>query len=98
MSDLALILVVAATTYLSRAGAVVFVPAARGRLLDFVLRIPAPLFASLAVFALVGEEVAVPDPAVLGAAAAALLMSPKRSLGLILAAGIAGFVIVELIT
>ena len=97
MSDLALVVVVAAITYLSRAGAVVLVPAARGRLLDFVRRIPVPLFAGLAVFALVGDEVVVPEPAVLAAAVAALMVSPRRSLGLTLAAGIVGFVVVELI-
>ncbi len=97
MSDIALIVLVAVITYMSRAGAVVFVPAARGRLLELVSRIPAPLFASLAVFALIGEEIAVPEPAVMAAAGAALLVTPKRSLGLTLAAGIAGFLIVELI-
>lgn len=97
MSDIALIVLVAVITYMSRAGAVVLVPAARGRLLEFVSRIPAPLFAGLAVFALIGEEIEVPEPAVMAAAGAALLVTPRRSLGLALAAGIVGFLIVELI-
>ncbi len=95
MSDLILILVVAAMTYLSRAAAVVFLPAAKGDVLAFVTRIPAPLFAALAVFALVGDGESLPEPSMLVAVAAALLVSPKRSLGLTLAAGIVGYSIVE---
>lgn len=95
MSDLILILMVAAITYLSRAAAVVFLPAAKGDVLAFVTRIPAPLFAALAVFALVGDGESLPEPSMLVAVAAALLVSPKRSLGLTLAAGIVGYSIVE---
>jgi branched-subunit amino acid transport protein len=98
VGDLLLILVIAGITYGSRAAAVVFLPAARGPLLEFVARIPAPLFAGLAVFALVGEDLILPDPPVLAAVVAALLVSPKKSLGLTLAAGIAGFLVVELLT
>lgn len=97
MSDLLLIVIVALITYLSRAAAVVLLPDARGYLLGLVSRIPAPLFASLAVFALVGDEVAMPGLATGAAAVAALIVSPKRSLGLTLVAGIIGFVAVELI-
>lgn len=97
MSDLTLILTVAGLTYLSRAAAVVLLPAARGSLLGIVGRIPAPLFAGLAVFAFVGDEVAMPQSSTIAAVVAALLVIPKRSLGLTLAAGIAGFVAVELI-
>lgn len=94
MSDLWLILVVAIVTYLSRAAAVVLLPAAQGVLLQYVSRLPAPLFAGLAVFTFLGERVAVPEPATLAAALAALLVTPKRSLGLTLAAGIAGYLVV----
>ena len=97
MTDQLLILVVAAITYLSRAAAVVLLPPAEGPLLIFVRRIPGPLFAGLAVFALVGDEVGIPDPATIAAVVAALLATPKRSLGLTLAAGIVGFLIVELL-
>lgn len=97
MTDQILVLVVAAMTYLSRAAAVVLLPPAEGPLLVFVRRVPGPLFASLAVFALVGDDVRVPDPATIAAVVGALLASPKRSLGLTLAAGIAGFLIVELL-
>jgi branched-subunit amino acid transport protein len=97
MTDLALILVVAAITYMSRAAAVVLLPPARGRMLGFVSRIPAPLFAGLAVFALMGEEVVMPDPATMAAVIAALAVSPKKSLGLTLAAGLAAYLLVDVI-
>lgn len=98
MSDLILILLIAGITYLSRAGAVVLLPAARGRLLEFVGRVPAPLFAGLAAFAFVGDDLSVPDGSTIAAVVAALLVSPKRSLGLTLVAGIAGFLSIELLT
>lgn len=97
MGDIALILVIAAITYLSRAAAVVLMPVARGRVLEFVGRIPAPLFAGLAVFALFGVDISMPDASTAAAVAAALAASPKRSLGLTLAAGIAGFLLVEML-
>jgi len=97
VSDLALIVAVATITYLSRAAALVLLPTAKGELLAFVTRIPAPLFASLAVFALMGDDGGLPEPAAMAAAVAALLVSPKRSLGLTLAAGVVGYVVVELI-
>lgn len=95
MNDLVLIVLVAVMTYLSRAAAVVFLPAARGATLAFLSRIPAPLFAGLAAFALVGDGQDLPEPSMIVAAAAALLVSPKRSLGLTLAAGIIGYLVVE---
>jgi branched-subunit amino acid transport protein len=95
MGDAALIAVAAVITYLSRAAAVVLLPVARGALLGFVHRVPAPLFAGLAIFALVGDELTVPDPSTIGAVVGALVASPRRSLGLTLAAGITGFLVVE---
>ena len=96
MSDLALLITVAALTYLSRAASVALLPGARGRVLALVSRVPAPLFAGLAVFALVGDDVALPDASTMAAVVAAVLVSPKRSLGLTLAAGIVGYLVVEL--
>lgn len=97
MSDLLLIVTVAVITYLSRAGAVVLLPGARGYVLGLVARIPAPLFAGLAVFAFVGDGVGLPAPPTIAAAVAALLVVPRRSLGVTLLAGIAGFAFVELL-
>ncbi len=95
MSDWTLVLAVAGLTYLTRAAAVALLPAASGRFLEFIDRLPAPLFAGLAVFALVGGDVAIPEAPAVAAAVGAVMVTPKRSLGLTLAAGIAAFAIVE---
>jgi len=92
-----LLVLTAVLTYLSRAAAVALLPAARGPLLEFVGRLPAPLFAGLAMFALVGQDVAIPDPAPLAAVVGALAATPRRSLGVTLAAGLAAYLIVELV-
>lgn len=97
MSDWLLICLVAGLTYLSRAAALVLLPPAEGRILEFVNRLPAPLFAGLAMFSLVGDATAIPDYSTLAAAAGALIATPRRSLGLTLAAGLTAFAIVELI-
>ncbi|HSM44334.1 MAG TPA: hypothetical protein VK969_04885 [Acidimicrobiia bacterium] len=97
MGDLALIGVVAIVTYVSRATAVALLPAASGAFFGFVRRIPAPLFAGLAMFALAGAEPTMPDVSTLAAVAGALVASPRRSLGLTLAAGIVGFLAAELL-
>ena len=97
MSDWALITLVAGLTYLSRAAAIVLFPPAEGRLLEFVNRLPAPLFAGLAVFSLVGEATILPEYSTMAAAVGALIVTPRRSLGLTLTAGLAAFAIVELI-
>lgn len=98
MSDWVLVLLVAAITYLSRAAAVALLPAASGPLLEFINRLPAPLFAGLAMFALVGEGSAMPEPATLAAAGGALLAAPRRSLSLTLAVGLAAYGLVTWLT
>ena len=94
MSDLTLVLAAAALTYASRAAAVAVLPIASGRVLDFIERLPAPLFAGLAVFALVGSPPELPDWPGIAAAIGALLAAPKRSLGLTLAVGLAAYAVV----
>lgn len=97
MSDWLLIALAAGLTFLSRATAVVLLPPAEGRILEFVNRLPAPLFAGLAMLSLVGEATALPEYSTIAAAIGALIATPRRSLGLTLAAGLAAFAIVELI-
>jgi branched-subunit amino acid transport protein len=97
MSDWVLIVLVAGLTYLSRAAAVALLPPAEGRILEFVDRLPAPLFAGLAMFSLVGDATTVPDYPTMAAVFGALIAAPRRSLGLTLAAGLIAFAIVELI-
>lgn len=97
MSDWLLIALVAGMTFLSRAAAVVLLPPAEGRILEFVNRLPAPLFAGLAMFSLVGDATSFPDYSTIAAAVGALIAAPRRSLGLTLAAGLTAFGIVELV-
>lgn len=65
-------------------------PTPHGRLAQVLDALPAPLFASLAALALVGEG-DVPTTSALAATAGALLGATRRSLGLTLICGIAGF-------
>lgn len=94
MNDLTLVLAAAVITYASRAAAVAVLPQASGRVLEFIDRLPAPLFAGLAVFALVGSPATMPDLPSAAAAAGALVAAPKRSLGLTLAVGLAAYALV----
>ena len=94
MNDVTLVLAAAVLTYASRAAAVAVLPAASGRILEFIDRLPALLFAGLAVFALVGSPATVPDWPSIAAAVGALVATPKRSLGLTLAVGLAAYAVV----
>jgi branched-subunit amino acid transport protein len=97
MSDWVLIFLVAALTYLSRAAATALLPPAEGRILKFVDRLPVPLFAGLAMFSLVGDASAFPELPAAAAALGALVVTPRRSLGLTLVAGLAAYALVELV-
>lgn len=94
MNDLTLVLAAAVLTYGSRAAATAVLPTASGRVLEFIDRLPAPLFAGLAVFALVGSPASVPDWPTMAAAIGALVAAPRRSLGLTLAVGLAAYALV----
>ena len=84
------ILVIALLTYASRALALVFMPDPPESLKTILDRIPAPLFACLAVTSLIDEGALAP-PETLSAAALALIASPSRSLLWVLVAGVAGY-------
>ena len=88
--SLGLIAVIAGLTYLSRVLGLVLMPDPPTRVRAILDRIPAPLFAGLAITALI-EDRALADAETLSAAAAALLASPTRSLLWVLVAGLAGF-------
>jgi branched-subunit amino acid transport protein len=77
-------------TYGSRALGLVFMPDPPERLRVILDRIPAPLFAALAVTSLI-EEGRPADPETLSAAAFALAATPTRSLLWVLFAGLAGY-------
>jgi hypothetical protein len=96
--DVAVVAVAAALVYASRAASVVLLPAPRGALRAYVERLPGPLFAGLAVFALVGGSTAWPDAPVLGAAIAAVAVAPVRSLAVTLCAGLATYAALAVLT
>jgi len=85
------LLVIALITDASRAIAVVLLPRPSARFEMVLARIPAAIFASLAVATLLGEGGALPAPPVLGAAAGALLASPARALLPALIGGAVGY-------
>jgi branched-subunit amino acid transport protein len=88
--SLTLIAGIALLTYGSRALALVFLPNPTPRLRSVLDRIPAPLFAALAVTSLV-EDGQVADASTVSAAVFALIAAPTRSLLWILVAGLVGY-------
>ena len=91
MSDLLVVVLVAAVTVGSRIAALTALPAPTGRAADVIGRLPAPLFAALAAVSLAGSPAGIDDPALLAASLFALVSSPRRSLLTTLVAGLAGF-------
>ena len=88
-----LVAVLGGLTYLSRAMAVVLLPSLPERLREFLDRMPAALFAGLAVHSIVSAGGTLADGPTLAGAAAAALVAPFRSLPVCLIAGIAGYVV-----
>jgi branched-subunit amino acid transport protein len=87
-----LLLGLALVTVASRVLPMTLLPVPRGRPAELLDALPAPLFASLAALALVGGDDP-PAPPVLLAAVGALLGASRRSLGLTLICGVAGFLL-----
>ena len=85
-----LIAAIACMTYASRALAVVLMPQPTAPVRAVLERIPAPLFASLAAL-LLFDSGALARTTTLLAAAGAVLVSPTRSLLVVLMAGLAGY-------
>jgi hypothetical protein len=97
VTNLVVVVVAAVLTYASRAAAVVFLPPPTGRTAAFVARLPAPLFAGLAVFALVGDVPGWPDAPSLAAAGAAVAVAPFRSVPGSLVAGLTAYALASLV-
>ncbi|MDQ3738169.1 MAG: AzlD domain-containing protein [Actinomycetota bacterium] len=85
-----LLVALAVLTVASRVLPMALLPTPHGRLAEILDALPAPLFASLAALALAGDGELPTTPA-LAATAGALLGATRRSLGLTLLCGIAGF-------
>jgi hypothetical protein len=90
-------LILGAITYGSRAASVVVLPRPRGRLEHVLARMPAPIFASLAVLSLINADRTVVAMPVWCAAVGALITTPRRSLALALIGGASGYVVGRLL-
>jgi branched-subunit amino acid transport protein len=94
--SLGLIVAIALLTYASRACALVLMPDPPRGVRTALDRVPAPLFASLAAISLI-EDGKVASPETLCAAFGALIATPTRSLLWVLVAGLAGYLVGELL-
>jgi branched-subunit amino acid transport protein len=87
----------AAITYGSRLAAMVALPRPTGRVEATLARVPAAIFASLATLSLITPERTVVEVPILLAALGAVLAAPRRSFALCLVAGVAGYVVGQLL-
>jgi branched-subunit amino acid transport protein len=90
--SLLIVVALAAITYGSRLSAMVLLPRPSGSVEAVLARVPAAIFASLATLSLITPDRQLVDVPILIATAAAVLVAPRRSFALCLAAGIAGYV------
>ena len=88
---------IAAITYGSRLAAMVALLRPSGRVEATLARVPAAIFASLATLSLITPERTVVEAPVLLAALGAVLVAPRRSFALCLVAGLAGYVVGEVL-
>jgi branched-subunit amino acid transport protein len=91
------VLALAAITYGSRLSAMVLLPRPSGRVEAVLSRVPAAIFASLATLSLITPDRQLVETPILIATVAAVLVAPRRSFALCLAAGIAGYGVAVLI-
>jgi branched-subunit amino acid transport protein len=88
-----LIVALGLITYGSRAAALVLIPSLPHGVRVVLDRMPSALFAGLAVNSLVVPGVGLVGPPILAATAAAIVVSPRRSLLVCLLAGVAGYLL-----
>jgi branched-subunit amino acid transport protein len=92
-----LVAAVAAITYGSRLAAMAVLPRPTGRVEATLARVPAAIFASLATLSLITPDRTVVEAPILLAALGAALAAPRRSFALCLVAGLAGYVVGQLV-
>jgi hypothetical protein len=97
MSSMVLV-VITLITYASRVATLVFLPRPSGRFEAVLGRMPAPIFASLAMLTLITEDRSLAGGPIMCAALGAAIMSPKRSLPLCLIGGVAGYALGTLLS
>jgi branched-subunit amino acid transport protein len=92
----ALVALVGAITFASRAVSLVVLPQLPGSVRHVLDRMPVAIFAGLAAHSLVVPGGAAADIHTLAAAAGALIVTPLRSLPVCLVAGLVGYVVGDL--
>jgi hypothetical protein len=92
------LVVITLITYASRVATLVFLPRPSGRFEAVLGRMPAPIFASLAMLTLITEDRSLAGGPIMCAALGAAIMSPKRSLPLCLIGGVAGYALGTLLS
>jgi branched-subunit amino acid transport protein len=92
-----LLAAIAAITYGSRLAAMAILPRPTGRLEEVLARVPPAIFASIATLSLVTEQPGLVEGPILLAALGALLAAPRRSFALCLVAGVAGYLLGQLV-
>lgn len=93
-----LILVLGALTYASRAAALVLLPSLPTGVRQVLDRMPAGLFAGLAMHSLIQPGTGLADAPILAATAGAVAVAPFRSLPACLIAGVVGYGLVSLLS
>jgi hypothetical protein len=96
MSNAVVVAAVAVITVGSRIVATAVLPPPDGATAQIVRRLPAPLFAAMAALSLVGSDH--PGPPALVAAGAAMAVAARRSLLIVVLAGLAGYTFAEAVT
>jgi branched-subunit amino acid transport protein len=94
---LLVVVALAAITYGSRLSAMVLLPRPSAPVEAVLSRVPPAIFASLATLSLITPERQMVDVPILIATAAAVMVAPRRSFALCLAAGIAGYALATLL-
>jgi branched-subunit amino acid transport protein len=87
----------AAITYGSRLAAMAALPRPTGGVEAMLARVPAAIFAGLATLSLITPERSAVEAPILLAALGAVLVAPRRSFALCLAAGLAGYVVGQVV-
>jgi branched-subunit amino acid transport protein len=88
---LLVVVALAAITYGSRLSAMVLLPRPSGQVAAVLARVPAAIFASLATLSLITPDRQLVELPILIATTAALLVAPRRSFAVCLAAGMVGY-------
>jgi hypothetical protein len=88
---------VAAITYGSRLAAMAVLPRPSGRVETVLERVVPAIFASIATLSLITDQPGLVEAPVLLASAGALLVAPRRSFAMCLVAGLAGYLVGELV-